>query len=122
MEELRDDSLSGLSRGDPATWAALHDAEELEGKDVYDVNGERLGRITRCFAEESALVRCDVTLTEHARDEFGTPADVAAVPADWIARVEDDAVRLSHSGQELLRPDRPPAVNTGAREPPRKVR
>jgi sporulation protein YlmC with PRC-barrel domain len=122
MEELREDSLSALSRDDPAMLAALREAQELEGKDVYDVNGERIGRITRCFGEEGALVKCDVTLTNRARDEFRTPADVAEVPADWIARVEEEAVRLRKSGDELLHPERLPPPNEGAKELPRKIR
>lgn len=47
--------------------------ESLEGKDVVDVNGVRLGRITRSFAEEGRIARIDVTLEQVLHPEDPRP-------------------------------------------------
>jgi hypothetical protein len=123
MEELRENSLSGPSQMDPAALAALYEAQQLEGRDVYDVNGDRLGKVTRCFAEDQTLVRCDITLTNTARDLFEADRDVAQVPPAWIASVDDEGIRLRKSGDDLLHPEKAGAsFNDGAKGFPRKVR
>lgn len=127
-EELHRDSLSDRARRDPATLAAWERAAELEDKDVYDVNGRLVGRVTRCFAEGGTLTRCDVTLSENAKGVFGVgDREVAGVPATWIARVKGDRVELDRAGEQLLRPEDPRPLGAsddlrGAPELPRKER
>jgi hypothetical protein len=145
MYELRPESLSDEALRDPATLAALQDANRLEGRDVFDVNGQRLGRATRAFAEEGALARVDVTqprrggrlrrqgalarvdvtLSENARGVFDAPQDVVGVPSLWIGRVEADGIHLRKAAQEIVHPEgeiRPGDAKVGAKELPRKIR
>lgn len=125
-EELKPDGLGFLAGQDPATLAAWQEARDLQDKEVYDVNGARLGRVTRCFAEEGALSRCDVTLTNAAKQMFHADQDVAGIPARWIASVEDEKVRLRKAGEEILHPQDPRPLGAeedrGAPELPRKNR
>ena len=123
MEELRDNGLSGPSQQDPAASAALWEAGQLEGKSVVDANGDELSHLTRCCFEDEAMTRCDVTLTNEARDVFEAQGrSVVEVPPVWIARVDDESVRLRKTGDEILHPDKARAYNDGARDLPRKVR
>ena len=128
-EELKPDGLSHMASQDPATLGAWAEAEALKGKEVVDVNGARLGKVTRCFAEEGALTRCDVTLTGTAKRIFQVDRDVAAIPSLWIADVKEDEVRLRKAAEEILRPEDPAGVRasdevnlSGARGLPRKNR
>lgn len=121
------DGLSGLSQMDPATLAAWHEANDLKGRDVYDVNGIRLGKVKRAFAEEGSLLRFDVTLTDNARVMMEAPQDVAGIPPQWVARVDDAGVRLRKAAEEILHPDAPfptkaEADARGAKGEPRKNR
>lgn len=126
MEELRPDSLSPDSRNDPATLAAWAQATTLEGRPVFDVNGLRLGRVTKCFAEEGVLARCDLTLSANAKGILGVETDVAPVPTTWISRVDDEGIRLLKAGEQVVRPDDPRPLGAehdeGAKGKPRKVR
>lgn len=127
MEEMNRDGLSGLSQMDAATLAAWHEANDLKGRDVFDVNGLRLGKVTRAFAEEGALLRFDVTLSENARTMMEAPQDVAGIPPQWVAGVGDDGVRLRKAAEEVLHPDAPLPPNAemdarGAKGRPRKIR
>lgn len=106
-EELKPDGLGFMAAQDPATLAAWAEAESLKGKEVIDVKGARLGKVTRCFAEEGALVRCDVTLTNSAKQIFRAEKDVAGIPSAWIARVEGEEVRLRKAAEEVLHPEDP---------------
>lgn len=128
-EELKPDGLSYVAAQDPATLAAWAEAEALKGKEVVDVNGARLGKVTRCFAEEGALTRCDVTLTNAAKRMFHAQTDVAGIPSLWIVKVEGDEVRLRKAAEEILHPNDPGAPRGGdeknlggAPELPRKNR
>lgn len=125
-EELKPDGLSFVASQDPATLAAWQQANDLRDKEVYDVNGAKLGKVTRCFAEEGALVRCDVTLTNNARQLFQAETDVAGVPATWIARVDEGSVRLRKAAEEILHPQDPRPLHAeedrGAPGFPRKER
>lgn len=122
MEELNPDSLH--QPPDAATLAALAQAKDLEARDVFDVNGLRLGRVTRGFAEEGALVRLDVALSGNAKGIEGATQDVVGVPSDWIGHVEDDGIHLRMAAEELLAREvlDPDQAKVGARELPRKVR
>lgn len=127
MEELHTDSLSDAHRRDPSTLAALAEARSLEGKDVVDVNGIRLGKVTTSFAEEGMLVKMEVTLSENAKGILGAEQEVAGVPADAIARVEGDEVLLRQAGEQIVRPEDPRPIHAtddlrGAPERPRKNR
>lgn len=127
MEEMTRDGLSGLSQTDAATLAAWHEANDLKGRDVYDVNGVRLGKVKRAFAEEGTLLRFDVTLTDNARTMMEAPQDVAGIPPQWVARVGEDGVRLRKAAEEVLHPDAPFPANaeadaSGAKGQPRKIR
>lgn len=126
MEELHRDSLSGLDRGDAATLAAWGSAASLEGKDVVDVNGLRLGRVTRSFAEEGLLARLDVTIDGTAQKIADAAQRVAGIPPHWIARVDDDGIHLLKAAEQVLRPDDPRPLGAeedrGAKGPPRKNR
>lgn len=127
VEELNPNSISGLGRDDPATLAAWAESTQLVDKTVIDVNGQELGRVTRCFAEEGALVRCDVTLSKNAKGIFNAQNDVAGVPATWISQVTDDQVRLRRAAEEILRPEDPRPAHAsddfrGAQGFPRKNR
>lgn len=126
MVELNEDGLGPLET-DPATLAALHEANTLEGREVFDVNGLRLGRVTRAFAEEGALTRVDVSLLDNVREMLITEEGSAAVPPHWIAHVGDDGVRLRKAAEEIVHPEdpRPPgssAKKAGAKGLPRKIR
>ena len=87
MKELTEYGLGGLDQIDPRYLAAWQQASELVDKEVVDVNGAQLGRLTRCFADEEggSLARCDVTLSPQAKRLLGVERDVAGVPAGWIA-------------------------------------
>lgn len=127
MEEMTPDGISSRAQMDAATLAAWHEANDLKGRDVFDVNGVRLGKVTRAFAEEGALLRFDVTLTDNARTMMGAPQDVAGIPPQWVARVGEDGVRLRKAAEEVLHPDAPFPTNAeldarGAKGQPRKVR
>jgi hypothetical protein len=126
-EEMKPDGLGFALSRDPATLAAWQESRDLVERDVYDVNGTKLGTITRCFAEEGALTRCDVTLTPTARQVFGVDQAVAGVPAAWIAAVDGRGVRLRKAGEEVLHPEDPRPLGAsrdlrGAPELPRKNR
>lgn len=125
-EELKPDGLSFAASRDPATLAAWQQARDLEDKTVYDVNGTKLGKVTRCFSEEGALLRCDVTLTPTAKQLLHAEQDVAGVPAAWIARVDEEGVRLRKAGEQVVRPEDPRPLGAepdrGAKELPRKER
>lgn len=120
--------LSGQAGEDPAMVAASWQGQDLKDKWVVDVNGQRLGRVARAFAEEGALTRFDVHLSNQARQVFGAgDRDVAGVPADAIARVEGDEVRLMQAAEQILHPEdaRPTHASLdqrGAQELPRKNR
>lgn len=125
-EELKPGGLSGPAQDDPATLAAWADAERLQGKLVYDVNGVRLGKVARAFAEDGAMLRFDVTLSDDTRRDYGAEQKVAGVPPHWVARVDDDGVRLMKAAEQVLHPDdpTPPGAepDRGAKGQPRKVR
>jgi hypothetical protein len=126
MVELHRDGL-GPFETDPATLAAWQGAQDLERKHVLDVNGTELGRITRCFGEEGAITRCEVTLTHQAERIFDAPQRTAAFPPQWIARVEGDEVRLSKAGEQVVHPEDPSpkerkSDTDGAPDLPRKIR
>lgn len=113
-EELKPDGLGFIASQDPSTLAAWQESRDLVERDVYDVNGRKLGRVSRCFAEEGALLRCDVTLTPNARQLFQADQDVAGVPATWIAGVDERGVRLRKAAEEILHPEDPrPADASG---------
>ncbi|HUR68863.1 MAG TPA: PRC-barrel domain-containing protein [Candidatus Thermoplasmatota archaeon] len=97
--------MEDASRHVPAPLAALDQAREVRGKEVIDVNGNRLGRVTSALAEEGALLRFDVTLTHQARRTFRTDRDVAAIPAVLISDVDEDRVLLSEPGEAMLEID-----------------
>lgn len=128
MEEVTNPfGLSGIHGRDPATLAAVEEGLLLKDKDVYDVNGLRLGRVTRAFAEDGALFRFDVKLSNQARRLFGAEQEIAGVPAVVVAEVDGDAVRLSEAGEQILHPEDPRSIDAtrdkrGARELPRKNR
>lgn len=108
---------------DPATLAAWQEGMSLKDKTVYDVNGREMGKVTRAFAENGALLRVDVTLTNQAKRLFGTTQDVAGFPPIAIADVTEESVRLSEAGQQILHPDGYEGGDTrGARDLPRKER
>ncbi len=126
-EELKPDGLSFIASQDPATLAAWQESRDLVDRDVYDVNGNKLGKVTRCFAEEGALTRCDVTLTPNAQQLFLADQRVAGVPATWIAAVDEQGVRLRKAAEEILHPEDPRPANAsqdmrGAQDLPRKNR
>lgn len=124
-EELNPNGLGYMASRDPATLAAWQRATDLVDRDVYDIHGRKLGRVTRCFAEEGELFRCDVTLTDNAKSLFRPGRDVAGVPATWIARVDHEGVRLRKAGEEVLHPENPAfmaAEDRGAPGFPRKNR
>lgn len=126
-EELKPDGLGFTASQDPATLAAWQESRDLVERDVYDVNGQKLGKVSRCFAEEGALLRCDVTLTPNARQLFEAGQTVAGVPATWIAGVDERGVRLRKAAEEILHPDDPRPAGAshdlrGAQDLPRKNR
>lgn len=125
-EELKPDGLGFAASRDPATLAAWAEARDLNEKDVFDIHGRKLGRVTRCFAEEGALTRCDVTLTPNAKQLFQAERDVAGIPATWIARVDESGVKLRKAGEEVLQPPEAGLPRDGhaegAPELPRKER
>lgn len=119
--------MSGASDADPAMLAAQAEARTLKDKQVVDVNGQTLGRITRAFAQDGALTRLDVHLTNQARQIFGDTRETVGVPADAIGRVEGDTVRLTQAGEQVLHPEDPRSTSAtrderGAPELPRKNR
>lgn len=125
MEELNPDSLSDAAARDPAMLAAFQQAKDLEDRDVFDVNGQRLGRVTRAFAEEGSLARLDVTLSENARGAFDATQDVVGVPPQWVGRVTEDGIHLRKAAQEVVHPEgevRAGDAKVGAKDLPRKVR
>ena len=126
-EELRDDSLSFKAKSDPATMAAWQESTELLDHVVEDVNGRRIGRVLKCFAEEGMLTHCEVKVDANAKGVFGADRDVAPVPSTWIARVEGDRIRLNKAGEQVLRPEDPRPMGAsddprGAPDLPRKNR
>lgn len=126
-EELREDSLGFTARNDPATLAAWGESIHLVDRVVEDVNGRRLGRVLKCFAEEGALVRCDIKVDNNAKGLFDVQQDVAGIPTQWIAAVNDETVRLNKAGEQVFHPDDPRSLGAsadarGAKELPRKVR
>lgn len=126
-EELNQDGLSGRAQMDAATLAAWQEATDLKDRDVFDVNGQRLGRVTRAFAEEGTLLRFDVTLSPNAQTLFNAPSNVAGIPSDAVARVEEDGIHLMQAAEQILHPDAPLPANAepdtrGAQELPRKNR
>lgn len=121
--------LSDRSQRDPAMLAATFDAATLKDKTVIDVNGQTLGNVARAFAEEGALTRLDVHLSKQAKRLFAVEEtrELAGVPADAIARVDGDEVRLSQAAEQILRPEDPRSIDSamderGAPELPRKNR
>lgn len=120
--------LSGQAGEDPAMVAASWQGQDLKDKWAVDVNGQRLGKVVRAFAEEGTLTRFDVKLSNQARQIFDAgEQDVAGVPADAIARIEGDEVRLMQAAEQILHPEHPDPAHAnpdsrGAQELPRKNR
>lgn len=76
---------------------------DLSDKRVVDANGIALGSVTRVVEEGGELARIDVRLFPQAREVFGVTArELTDVPADAIARVDADVVRLKRAGDKLL--------------------
>lgn len=124
MKEMKPDGLSDASRRDPAMLAAMAQAQQLQDKDVFDVNGIKLGRVTRALAEEGALLRLDVTLTPNARGILDAPQDVVGIPTAWIAGLKGHDIHLRKAGEEIVHPEEmdPHQRKVGAKDLPRKVR
>ena len=125
MEELHPESLGDAAARDAATLAALQEASELEARDVFDVNGLRLGRVTRSFAEEGMLLRFDVAVDPATRRIVDATQDAVGVPEPWIGRIAEDGIHLRKAAEEVLHPEGKPKEGhekAGARELPRKVR
>ena len=125
-EELRDDSLSYMAKQDAGTLAAWQQSTDLMDKVMEDVNGQRLGRVLKCFAEEGRLMKCEIKVDNNAKGIFGVDRDVAAVPSDWIASV-DERIHLKRAGEQVFRPEEPAAIGEerdkrGSSSLPRKVR
>lgn len=119
--------ISGQAGEDPAMVAASWQGQDLKDKWVIDVNGQRLGKVVRAFGEEGALTRFDVHLSTQARQVFSDDRLVAGVPADAIARVEGDEVRLMQAAEQILHPEHPEPAHAnpdrrGAQKLPRKNR
>ena len=126
-EELRQDSLSDAARRDLATLAAWGESLHLVDRVVEDVNGQRLGRVLKCYAEEGALVRCDIHVDSNAKGIFDVEHDIAGIPTHWIAKVDEETVKLNKAGEQIFHPDDPRSLGAsrdkrGARELPRKIR
>lgn len=128
MEEVSNPfGISGRAGLDPATLAAAEEGLALKDKEVVDVNGLRLGRISRAFAEDGALFRLDVTLTEQAKRLLGAEQETAGVPAVTVAEVDGDTVRLSEAAEAIVHPEDPRPLHAerderGAPGFPRKTR
>lgn len=121
--------LSERSKRDPAIASASFEASSLKDKTVLDVNGQELGSVSRAFAEEGSLTRLDVHLSRQAKRLFAVEEtrELAGVPAEAIARVEGDEIRLSQAAEQILHPEDPRAPShsmdeRGAPELPRKER
>lgn len=128
MEEVSNPfGVSGRSEADTASLDARAEALDLQDKTVVDVNGQTLGKVRSSFAEEGALTRFDVRLSEQAKRQFGVTREVAGIPRDAIARVEGEEVRLLQAAEQLLKPDDAAPAHEegdkrGAPELPRKKR
>lgn len=128
MEEVTNPfGLSDRSQHDPSMLAAAWEGADIKGKDVVDVNGQKLGRVASAFAEDGALARFDVHLTDQARRLFIDTREVVGVPADAIASVDEQAVKLRQAGEALLHPEDARSLHSsrderGAPDLPRKVR
>lgn len=125
-EELRDDSLSYMAKQDASTLAAWQESTDLMDKVMEDVNGQRLGRVLKCFAEEGRLVKCEIKVDNNAKGIFGVEQDVAAVPSDWIGSV-DERIHLKRAGEQVFRPADPAPLGEepdkrGSSSLPRKIR
>lgn len=91
---------------DEAEVPLLH-ADDLLDKDVFDLNGVKLGHVTLCREYEGHVVSFDVALTEdvlrkhHASDAIATlmPDDVVAT--DFAVSLDEDAARLLSGGIDL---------------------
>ena len=123
MRELTPERLGRLDELDAGLLAAWQQASDLLDKDVVDVNGQPMGKVACCFADDAggAIVRCDVALSDRAKRLLGVERNVAGVPATWISSIGERDVRLRKPAEEVLSLD---ASNDGggARELPRKNR
>lgn len=81
----------------------LHAADVLD-KDVFDLNGERLGHVTLAREWEGHLVSFDVTLAERAKRNHAARDPVATlmvddvVSTDFVVSMDEDAEHLLSGG------------------------
>lgn len=78
---------------------------ELIAKLVYDVNGHRLGRVTRCMEKDGRLTSFDVALDRKAMRDFDAEAEVLRLPSTLILAT-DFQVSLAEDGAHLVHPER----------------
>lgn len=124
VEELHKDSISDRLRS-KGVEEAFRTAQQVEDRDVFDVNGLRMGRVTRCFAdEEGRLERCEVTLNPNAQGTLRAPANTTVVRPEWIADLASDGIHLSRAGEQVVRDGTPAGAerDRGAPDLPRKER
>lgn len=128
VEELHRDSISDRLLASPNIEETVRFAQQLERRDVFDVNGVRMGRVTRCFGDdEGHLERAEITLDKNAMATLGADENVAVLRPGWIADVAEDGVHLSLAGEQIVRPEDPRPITAnpderGAPELPRKER
>ena len=88
----------------------LHAADVLD-KDVFDLNGERLGHVTLAREWDGHLVSFDVALSERTRLVHAAREPVATLMADDVVladldiSMDEDAEHLLYGGLRSPHPD-----------------
>ena len=86
--------------------ARLHSADVLD-KDVFDLNGHRLGHVNLAREDSNGLLSFDVTLRPREQRALGVESNVITVPwvdveaTDFHVTLAEDGVHLAHPGLAL---------------------
>jgi hypothetical protein len=103
-EEADPASLSDYEASRPGAERALEETEALKDRVVYDANGERLGRVSKCFLDEGRLVGCEVHLDHGLRQALGVERHVADIKTKWMGEVAPDGIRLTKAAAQVVLP------------------
>ena len=89
-EEIRPDSLSHSELRAPGIDAVADEAQRLEGREVFDANGARFGRVTKAFVDGGKLRELEVTLGKNMKGSLGPtptrPASRGTPSPAWTKR------------------------------------
>jgi sporulation protein YlmC with PRC-barrel domain len=103
-KELTPEGITDAELRTPGIEEAIREAREIEGRDVFDANGLRVGRVVKSFVDGGRIVGHEVRLDRNTKGMLNVDKDTTEVRPEWISRVEEDGVRLGISLGQIVLP------------------